>query len=152
MIYSHLPQRSGRSIQANTNNPPQDPPPQIIKEKPTVPIPDVITPKITLLEKKITLLEKKITLLEKKITSFEKNIPLFEKKIVSLEKKIPLFEKKITLLENNIPLLENKITLLEKKIITLKAPKQESKITKEIPKKSLFRLFLTKICNLFGRR
>ena len=27
MIYSHKPQRSGRSIPANTNNPPQDPPP-----------------------------------------------------------------------------------------------------------------------------
>ena len=27
MIYSHKPQRSGRSIAANTNNPPQDPPP-----------------------------------------------------------------------------------------------------------------------------
>lgn len=26
MIYSHKPQRSGRSITANTNNPPQDPP------------------------------------------------------------------------------------------------------------------------------
>lgn len=27
MIYSHKPQRSGRSIPSNTNNPPQDPPP-----------------------------------------------------------------------------------------------------------------------------
>lgn len=27
LIYSHKPQRSGRSITANTNNPPQDPPP-----------------------------------------------------------------------------------------------------------------------------
>lgn len=27
MIYSHKPQRSGRSIASNTNNPPQDPPP-----------------------------------------------------------------------------------------------------------------------------
>ena len=26
MIYAHLPQRGGRSIKANTNNPPQDPP------------------------------------------------------------------------------------------------------------------------------
>jgi len=29
LIYSHKPQRSGRSISANTNNPPQDPPPQV---------------------------------------------------------------------------------------------------------------------------
>ena len=27
MIYSHKPQRGGRSIITNTNNPPQDPPP-----------------------------------------------------------------------------------------------------------------------------
>jgi len=105
MIYSHLPQRSGRSIPSNTNNPPQDPPPQIIDKKQTVPIPDVLSPKIVFLENKITLSEKKITI------------------------------------------LENKISILEKK-----TPKQESKITKEIPKKSLLRIFLAKICNLFGRR
>jgi len=31
LIYSHKPQRSGRSISANTNNPPQDPPPKPIE-------------------------------------------------------------------------------------------------------------------------
>ncbi len=40
MIYSHKPQRSGRSITANTNNPPQDPPspPKIDDVPKTVPI------------------------------------------------------------------------------------------------------------------
>lgn len=56
MIYSHKPQRSGRSISSNTNNPPQDPPPPnkinvddtpiIIPEVPDVlieaPVPDVV--------------------------------------------------------------------------------------------------------------
>lgn len=46
MIYSHLPQRGGRSIKANTNTPPQDPPPP--KDKtPTLPdTPIVNTPQI----------------------------------------------------------------------------------------------------------
>ena len=40
MIYAHKPQRSGRSIAANTNNPPQDPPPP----KDILPIPPVTEP------------------------------------------------------------------------------------------------------------
>ena len=44
MIYSHKPQRSGRSIPTNTNNPPQDPPPppkieEKIKDEPIIDIP-----------------------------------------------------------------------------------------------------------------
>ena len=35
MIYAAKPQRGGRSIQANTNNPPQDPPPTEIPLEPT---------------------------------------------------------------------------------------------------------------------
>lgn len=38
MIYSHKPQRSGRSITADCNNPPQDPPPPKL-EKPIIDIP-----------------------------------------------------------------------------------------------------------------
>jgi len=117
LIYPHLPQRSGRSIVANTNNPPQDPPattlPPSIDEKPIAPTPDIIIPKISILEKKISILEQKIVALE-------------QKKIV-------------------IP----DISILEKKIVALENSKQESKIVKEIPKKSLFRKFLTKF---FGRR
>ena len=37
MIYSHKPQRSGRSISANTNNPPQDPPPPKVDDIPKIP-------------------------------------------------------------------------------------------------------------------
>ena len=55
MIYSHKPQRSGRSIQANTNNPPQDPPPpskliglddipKVSYEIPDIPIENTIPP------------------------------------------------------------------------------------------------------------
>lgn len=56
LIYSHKPQRSGRSITANTNNPPQDPPPppkevitlpvieQPIVETPVVEVPVIETP------------------------------------------------------------------------------------------------------------
>ncbi len=46
MIYSHKPQRSGRSIPTNSNNPPQDPPPpsseipDILIEDTTPPVPD----------------------------------------------------------------------------------------------------------------
>jgi len=34
LIYAAKPQRGGRSIRANTNNPPQDPPPPSIAEIP----------------------------------------------------------------------------------------------------------------------
>jgi len=45
LIYSNLPQRGGRSIQANTNNPPQDPPPlEPLNEIPVVDTPIVDTP------------------------------------------------------------------------------------------------------------
>jgi len=53
LIYSHKPQRSGRSITANTNNPPQDPPPPpkeistpLVIEQPTVETPVVELPVI----------------------------------------------------------------------------------------------------------
>lgn len=48
MIYSHKPQRSGRDIQANTNNPPQDPPPPSETPQPIVetPIPEIVIPDI----------------------------------------------------------------------------------------------------------
>ena len=54
LIYSHKPQRSGRSISSNTNNPPQDPPSpveekpisQVVEEQPKVilPSPEIIVP------------------------------------------------------------------------------------------------------------
>jgi len=49
LIYSHKPQRSGRSIPANTNNPPQDPPPppQPIVDVPKVPIELDVIPKVS---------------------------------------------------------------------------------------------------------
>ena len=45
MIYSHKPQRSGRSISTNTNNPPQDPPPPKLIT-PEISIPDLQIPDI----------------------------------------------------------------------------------------------------------
>jgi hypothetical protein len=44
LIYAAKPQRGGRSIQANTNNPPQDPPPS--KDIPPIIIPKEDTPKV----------------------------------------------------------------------------------------------------------
>ena len=59
MIYSHKPQRSGRSIVSNTNNPPQDPPPpndlqipDVLIEDSTPPVPEYI-PEVSIPEKKI---------------------------------------------------------------------------------------------------
>ena len=63
LIYSHKPQRSGRSISSNTNNPPQDPPspveeksiPPVVEEQPKVilPPPEIIVPeKIIVIPKK----------------------------------------------------------------------------------------------------
>jgi hypothetical protein len=46
LIYSHKPQRSGRSIQANTNNPPQDPPPPSEIIIPEIIIPETVVPDI----------------------------------------------------------------------------------------------------------
>ena len=45
MIYSHKPQRSGRSIAANTNNPPQDPPPPKVLDTVTPPLDNI--PKVS---------------------------------------------------------------------------------------------------------
>jgi hypothetical protein len=52
LIYSHKPQRSGRSIPTNTNNPPQDPPPppeipDVLIEESTPPVMDTPFEKIS---------------------------------------------------------------------------------------------------------
>ena len=47
MVYANLPQRGGKSIPANTNNPPQDPPPIPEIIEPLIAVPKVTTPKIT---------------------------------------------------------------------------------------------------------
>lgn len=47
MIYQAKPQRGGRSIPVNTNNPPQDPPaPPLDLTAPDVIVPDVIVPDV----------------------------------------------------------------------------------------------------------
>jgi len=65
LVYSHKPQRSGRSIQANTNNPPQDPPPPppppvpepCVEEKPIITIPEkkISKPQITKQTAKVSI-------------------------------------------------------------------------------------------------
>ena len=60
MIYAAKPQRGGRSIQANTNNPPQDPPPApeitieptevfIPIESTAPPVPEIIYEELTVM-------------------------------------------------------------------------------------------------------
>ncbi len=122
MIYSHKPQRSGRSITTNTNNPPQDPPPPPdktislddipkvlhVSEIPDIPINDT-TPPVP----EICVEAKPVIVIPEKKISKPKEIPK-----QTLKPKIPIKEK----------------------------------TQKEIPKISLFRRILAKLKSFFGRK
>ena len=77
MVVGYKPQGIRRSIAANTNTPPQDPPPSIIFETPVI-IEPVIVPKIVIPKKVIT---KKKPIVQKKIT-IRQRIIAFLKKLV----------------------------------------------------------------------
>ncbi len=127
MIYSHKPQRSGRSIQANTNNPPQDPPPP--KDTLTeIPIKDTI---ITPLDLQIPDI-----LIEDSTPSIPETC-IEEQPILKIpEKKIP--KPQITKIQKQTP----KVT-----------PKIPQKVTPKIPPKvSFFRRIIIKILRIFGRK
>ena len=135
MIYSHKPQRSGRSITSNTNNPPQDPPPKIVHE----PIPDTIIPKIP-----DTIIPKIPDTIIPDILIEDSTPPVPE---ICIEEKLliesPKPAKKI-ISKKVIP----KKTTLPKKTIPKPVSTQAEII---IPKISLFKRFITKIKSLFGR-
>lgn len=142
LIYSHKPQRSGRSISSNTNNPPQDPPTPVeekpiapvVKEQPTVTLP---TPEITIPEK--------IIITPKKPSVEIPDIPI-EDTTPSVPEVCP--EEKLF-----IP----KATLIREPITE---PKPQVEITPEIkvkqqptpsPKISRFRRFINRVKGLFRR-
>ncbi len=144
MIYSHKPQRSGRSIQANTNNPPQDPPPpskligsddipKVSYEIPDIPIENTIppVPELCINEKLIIA-----------TTPSTKIIPKQKPKISITEKpqkEIPKISKStITFAE---PLIKSEPVIELPDIPDI-----------EIPEISLFRRFLAKIKSVFGRK
>jgi len=82
LVYAHKPQRSGRSITANTNNTPQDPPPppkilddvkqipDILIENFTPPVPEICTTQDIPTPKKVTPIKP-----IKKVKPVEKTIP-----------------------------------------------------------------------------
>lgn len=83
MVYGFKPQGINRSIQANTRNPPQDPPIPI--EKPIIIIPKVIVKPIV---KKI-IVEKPKVIIEKVIATPKIIVKVtLKQKIISLLKKI----------------------------------------------------------------
>ena len=140
LIYSHKPQRSGRSISSNTNNPPQDPP-SPIEEKP---IPLVVEEKPA-----VTLTIPEITVPEKIIIAPEK--PSVEVPDIPIEDTTPpvpevcpeekLFIPKATLIREPIP--ESKVTITPE--IKVKPQSIPS------PKISRFRRFINRVKGLFRR-
>ena len=123
MIYSHKPQRSGKSIQANTNNPPQDPPPPNILTE--IPIKDTID---TI---PVDTIPVSLDLQIPDIPIEDTTPPVPE---ICIESPIP--EKKIS---------KPQITTIPKP-----TPKITPKVTQ--PKVSYFRGFIIKILRIFGRK
>ena len=132
MIYSHKPQRSGRSIAANTNNPPQDPPPskqnppksidvmpKVSYEIPDIPIENTIPP-----VPELCIKEKLVIAPTKKANQQP------QKKIIPKQQP---HKPKITKSQT--------IKKLQKEIFPPKTVSSSS-----------FRRFLTKIKSIFGRK
>ena len=105
MIYQAKPQRGGKSIPVNTNNPPQDPPPppEVIDIIPQIPKPvEIIKPIIveepTIVEEPIKVQTPKVKKIKPKtvskiVSKIEQEIPVpikltFRQKIVSFFKKL----------------------------------------------------------------
>ena len=119
MIYSHKPQRSGRGISSNTNNPPQDPPAP--HDEKQIPIPIEIQPEITVPEKIIREPEKLTQVPDIPIEDTTPPVPE-----VCLEEKP--FTPKATWIIEPIPETKPKVTVTAK-IKTKKQPKPEPKIS-----------------------
>ena len=140
MIYSHKPQRSGRSISSNTNNPPQDPPPP--HEEKQIPIPIKVQPEIIQTVPEITVPEKTIRA-PKKPTQEIPDIPISDTTPPVPEECIEEkpFLPKATLIREPIPETKPKVTIATE-IKVKEQPKSVSKI-------SCFRRFISTIKKLF---
>lgn len=141
MIYSHKPQRSGRGISANTNTPPQDPPPP--HEEKQIPISTEVQPEIIQTVPEIIVPEKIIRTPEKPIQEVP-DIPIEDTtppvpEICPEEKPIA---PKDTLIKE--PIVEPKIPITSE-IKVKSQPKPE-------PKSSWFRRFISRIKKFFRRR
>lgn len=140
LIYSHKPQRSGRNISSNTNNPPQDPP-SPVEEKP---IPQVVEeqPKVILPSPEITIPEKIIVTPEK--PSVEIPDILIEDTTPPVPEACPEekpFTPKATLIQE--PITEPKVTVTAE----IKVKQQPT----PSPKISRFRRFINRVKGLFRR-
>ena len=137
MIYSHKPQRSGRSIQANTNNPPQDPPPPNDTKIPN------ITPVVD-------------TIIDTIVDTIVDTIPVVDLQIpdILIEDTTPPVPETCVEEKPIIIIPEKKIS---KPQITKPTPKVTTKVTTKVTPKvttkvSFFRAFITKILRIFGRK
>jgi hypothetical protein len=101
LIYSHKPQRSGRSIQANTNNPPQDPPPPSEIILPETVVPDILiadsTPPVPepCIHEASVLPEKKVKKTPKKVTPKPENKVITKPVKITWRTRIVSFFKKL---------------------------------------------------------
>jgi len=140
LIYSHKPQRGGRSIQANTNNPPQDPPPS--PEKPIIDTP---------LEKPIVVVPSddsiSVDLQIPDIFIEDSTPPVPEICINTIHLPKPEIPKQVQTPKITKPkITKPKITKPKKVIVEKTVP------PKEIPKVSLLRRFIARIRKIFGRK
>ncbi len=122
LIYSHKPQRSGRGISSNTNNPPQDPPSP--HEEKQIPIPIEIQHKI------IQTVPEKIIREPEKLTQEVPDIPIEDTtppvpEVCPEEKP---FTPKATLIIEPIPETKPKVDVTAE-IKIKKQPKPEQKIS-----------------------
>lgn len=137
LIYSHKPQRSGRGISSNTNNPPQDPPSP--HEEKQIPIPIEIQHKI------IQTVPEKIIREPEKLTQEVPDIPIEDTtppvpEVCPEEKP---FTPKATLIIESIPETKPKVDVTAE-IKIKKQPKPEQKI-------SWFKRFISAIKKFFRR-
>lgn len=140
LIYSHKPQRSGRNISSNTNNPPQDPP-SPVEEKPISPVVEE-QPKVTIPSPEITVPEKIIITPEK--PSVEVPDILIEDTTPPVPEVCPeekLFIPKDTLIQEPIPESKSKVIVTPE----IKVKQQPT------PKISRFRRFINRVKGLFRR-
>jgi len=140
LIYSHKPQRSGRGISSNTNNPPQDPPAPHDEKK--IPIPIEVQPESIQTVPEITIPEKIIRAPEKPTQEIP-DIPIEDTtppvpEVCPEEKP---FTPKATLIIEPIPETKPKVTVTAK-IKTKKQPE---------PKISWVKRFISAIKKFFRR-
>ena len=142
LIYSHKPQRSGRAISSNTNNPPQDPPSP--HEENQIPIPIEVQPEIIQTISEVIVPEKTIRKPEKPTQEIP-DIPISDTTPPVPEECMEEkpFLPKDTLIKE--PILETK----PKVTVTTEIKVKEQ--PKSVPKISWFRRFISTIKKFFRR-